>query len=184
VPEIQAVLDTDYTRITLFGGVTFALVPGGDVDLDSVENSLSLYPIRRHIGGSISLKLSTIYSSFERDEKTKEAEEGIKEWWTEEEKAAHRKSFDLVPVDEWLLLTLDGVGEFSELFHKARVGLSLDAYEFSVGLLVEFEQFLNESFLDVRLGGGIAYKGFYLRGLRSIRDDDYRLEAGIEITLL
>jgi len=184
VPELHTELDTDYTKFTLYGGVTFALVPGGDVDLGSVYKSLSFYPIRRHIGGSISLKLSAIYDSFKRDEKVQEAEKGIKGWWSEDEKNAHRKLYDMAPVDDWLLLTLEGVGEFSDLFHKARFNLSVVVYEFSVGLLTEFEHYLNEKLLDVRLGGSITYKGLYLRGLRSVKDEDYRLEAGIEITLL
>ena len=181
IPEVHAELDTDYTNISLYGGITLAVVPGGYVDLDEVYKSTSLYPIRAHIGGAIRLKLASIYASFGQEEQ--DLENGIEEWWSEEEKQTHRDLGKMPPVVDWIFLSLEGVGEFSDLFHKARFGLSLECFAFSVGLLLEFESFQNEAFEEVRLGGGVAWSGFYVRGTRSLRSDDYRLEAGFEITL-
>jgi hypothetical protein len=51
----------------------------------------------------------------------------------------------------------------------------------AVDFLVETERWRDTSFTDVRLGGGVSYQGFFLTGLQSIKEDDYRLEIGIDI---
>jgi hypothetical protein len=181
IPEVHASLDTDYAKLSFYGGMTFALVPGGRIELDKVHRSLSLYPIRHHIGGAVSLKLTKIYGSFQ--EEASDRDRGIEEWWSDKEKIERRKQLEVPDIDEWLFLTLEGVGEVSGLYQKARVGLSLEVVNYSVGFLVEFENYLPEDFLDVRLGGTVSYDGFYIRGLSSIKDDDYRLEFGFEIPL-
>jgi len=183
VPEVHVELDAAYTKLSLYGGGTLALVPGGRVDLDVPEQSLGLFPIRTHVGGAVRLKISKLYASYEQDKKNEEAGRGIKEWWTDEEKQAHRDKFRMPPTEDWLFLQLEGVGEFSSIFHKARLGLSLEVYDVSAGFLTEFETYTNESFTDVRLGGGVSFRGFYFRGLTSVKDNNYLLSAGFEIIL-
>jgi hypothetical protein len=172
VPEIHTSLDTLIFRFELYSGVTLAVVPHGSVDLDVPQQSLRLYPIRFHVGGAIRLKLSNtaVFAELQQNKR------GL----TDEQRDAEENLLD--PKQEWIFLSLTGVGEFSRLFHKSRTTLSLDFLDYSVGAVVETESYLDENFDDVRVGAGVKAFGFYARGLRSIKDDDYRVEAGFELT--
>jgi hypothetical protein len=170
VPELHTSLDTTLFRFELYAGVTIAVVPYGRVDLDVPQQSLRPYPIRWHVGGAARLKLSNAIRF---------AELGRKKL-SDDRRAAEELFIDRQ--SEWIFLSLSGVGEFSELFAKSRVTLSVDVADYSGGLVVETESYLDETFSDVRVGGSIKVQNFYARGLRSVKQDDYRVEAGFEFT--
>jgi hypothetical protein len=176
IPEAHASLDTEFTKFTLYGGVTFAVVPHGKVDLDAPQESLALYRIRTHVGGSMRIKIGAIYNAFEQDRLDR------LDRLDKEEKAAHRAKFKIPSADDWVYVEISAVGEFSGLFNKARSSLVFGVYDFTVGFTTELERYKDESFLDVRVGGSASYRGVYLRGLQSIRDDDFRVEAGVDFT--
>lgn len=171
IPEIHTSLDTVLVKFELYGGMTCAVAPYGDVDLDSPAGSLRLIPIRAHIGGAARLKLTSI-STF------------VKAQQDEAEAEARGKKPPAEPKygEEWLYLSLSGVTEISRLFRKSRLSLTLDFLEATVGFVSEFEHYLDEDFSDIRLGGLARFMGFYVRGLKSIKDEDYRLDAGFEWT--
>lgn len=171
VPELHGSLDTKLFRFEITTGVTLAVVPHGSIDLDVPQQSLRLVPIRFHIGGAVRLKLSNLYRYIE----IQQNRQGL----PDEQREAEERLVDRQ--NEWIFLSLSGVGEFSRLFHKSRATLSVDFLDYSVGAITETEAYLDEDFTDIRVGGGLRFMDFYARGLRSIRDDDFRVEAGFEI---
>lgn len=183
IPEAHVSLDTPIAEFSLYSGFTAAVVPYGTVNLNVPHRSLHPYPIRWHVGGEIRLRLSTIhrYAKEQWEGKENDVEDGVKEWWTKEEKTAQRaKNYKPEPL-EWIHLSITAVGEFSKLFHKARFGAAVEAFDAALGFLTELESYLDERFHDVRVGGGASYKGLYARGLKSLKDDDYRLDIGFEV---
>jgi hypothetical protein len=183
ITQVHSKMDTGWTEFNLYAGLTVAAVPYGRVDLDKPHHTLRPYPIRWHIGGSVRFRVSRIYQEHLKDEHNSEIAKGVHEWWTEQEKRDYRDAHNLALPPEWVFVNLAGVGEFSRLFRKARVSLTLELADAAVGGMTEFEHYLDESFEDVRLGGLASWRGFYVQGLTSIRDEDYRLQFGFEFTL-
>jgi hypothetical protein len=157
IPEIHAQLVTPYALFEVSGGITTAVVPGGDVNLEHPERTLSLYPIRSHIEAKVRIRLAKI----------------INEW--------DQPASDIVREQENLFLEFGFVAESSKAVNKARFGSRFQWNQMAVDFLVETERWRDTSFTDVRLGGGVSYQGFFLTGLQSIKEDDYRLEIGIDI---
>jgi len=63
IPELHTQLATPYALFTVSGGVTTAIVPGGNLNLKHPERTLSLYPIRYHVGVTCRIKFSDIMES-------------------------------------------------------------------------------------------------------------------------
>jgi len=154
IPELHAQLGNSYALIGVYGGVTTAIVPGGKIDLDHPERTLGLRQIRYHIGSNIKLRLSKMLE--------KSGEQAI----------------------DSLFLEFRTVAEFSLNSRKSRTGLKLSYFSAAIEFLAETEHYLDSSFTDVRLGGSISYRGIYVTGLKSIKDGDYRLQAGVDVIAL
>jgi hypothetical protein len=54
----------------------------------------------------------------------------------------------------------------------------------TVEALVETEAFKHGSFTDIRLGGGVTWKGIRVTALKSIEDGDFRVEFGVDLMIL
>jgi len=141
IPEVHAQLATEKVCLTLYGGFTLSVVPGGHLDLEHPERTLGLRYLRNHIGFNAKYAVS-----------------------------------------DKLLCEMGIVSEFSSLVDKTRLELGLTYRLFQANLLIETETYKNTSFTDVRLGGGIAYHGFFVTAVRSVKDGDYRVEAGLDVT--
>ena len=141
IPELHGQLTIDdKVLLTLYGGVTSAIVPGGNINLEHPERTLSLYPIRSHVGGNIKAM-----------------------------------------VHPMVMLELDGVTEVSDLVRKTRVVASAYAFKGSISFVSEFEHYTYDAVRDVRVGGGVSWRGMFVNYLHSLYDADYRLEAGVDI---
>jgi hypothetical protein len=155
IPELHAELATDQFLIGLSGGITTAIVPGGSSNLDNPERTLGLYPIRKHVELKIRLNLSkTLHDTQEINFNT--------------------------PIFLGTKLT----GEFSEISDKTRASLTLEWGAVTVEALVETEAFKHGSFTDIRLGGGVTWKGIRVTALKSIEDGDFRVEFGVDLMIL
>jgi len=155
VPEIHAQLVTPYALFEVSGGLTAGVVPGGDVNLEHAERTLSLHQIRSHAEVKIRIRLAKI----------------INEWNVPND----------ITEKENLFLEFGFVTEFSEAVDKSRAGIRLEWSKVAFDFLLETERWHDTGFTDVRLGGGFSYKGIFVTGLHSIKEKDYRLEAGIDI---
>jgi len=60
IPELHGQLATPYALFTVWGGVTTAIVPGGNLNLEHPEKTLGLHPIRSHVGLTCRIKFSDI----------------------------------------------------------------------------------------------------------------------------
>jgi len=94
----------------------------------------------------------------------------------------HGEAVLRVDAGDGLLLEFGTVLESSSLVFKSRstVGLS-HVGQFTLMTLVETEKYRGSSFTDVRVGGKVAYKWMHISALKSVKDDDYRIEAGIDV---
>jgi len=156
IPEIHAQLVTPYVLFEISGGITTAIVPGGNVNLKHAERTLSLYQIRSHVEAKVRIRLAKI----------------INEWDGLD---------DTISEKENLFLEFGLVMEFSEAVDKTRTGIRLEWSKVAFDFLIETERWHDTRFTDVRIGGGFSYKGIFVTGLHSIKEKDYRLEAGIDI---
>ena len=80
------------------------------------------------------------------------------------------------------LFSILAVAEFSGLVEKGRVNVALRVKKFVFSCLLELESYRSTSFMDVRLGAGVAYQGIFVNYIHSLKDEDYRVEAGIDIS--
>ena len=129
------------------------IVPGGHVKLAKAERSLSLYPLRQHIEASCIIDISEIV----RD--------------------------DTPAFTGSISLELRAIGEFSQLLHKGRFESTLNYNGLKINAIGEVINYKDGPFTDVYLGGGIGYLGVFVRALKSLSTDDYRIEAGISFGL-
>lgn len=60
IPELHTQLATPYALFAVSGGVTTAIVPGGNLNLKHPERTLSLYPIRSHVEFTCRIKFSDV----------------------------------------------------------------------------------------------------------------------------
>jgi len=153
IPEIHLQLATPYTLWTVSGGVTAGIVPGGHVKLKKVKNSLSLYPLRSHIEASCRLDISEIV----RD--------------------------NALSLTDSIALEFRFIGEFSQLLDKGRFESTFEYNGLKINAIGELIYYKDGPFTDIYLGGGIGYLGAFVRALKSLKTDDYRIEAGISLGL-
>jgi len=153
IPEIHLQLGTPFTLWTVSGGLTAGIVPGGHVELKKAERSLSLYPLRSHIEASCRLDISEI----------------IRE--------------DTPTLTASISLEFRVIGEFSQLLDKGRFENTFEYNGLKVNAIGELIHYKDGPFTDIYLGGGIGYLGAFVRALKSLNTDDYRIEAGISLGL-
>jgi hypothetical protein len=156
-PEIHTEMVTGYGLFHLSGGVTSAVVPGGNIDLDHPERTLGLYPIRYHIEFRTRLRLSKIIDAWD----------------------GHNPEFNIF--DEILFLEFGFVTEISKIVDKTRIGARFEISQCAIDFLLEVEYYRSTSFTDVRVGGSFSYRGIFVTALQSIKEKDYRLEVGVDI---
>jgi hypothetical protein len=147
IPEIHAQLATPITLVSVGGGVTTALVPGGTVDLRNVAKSLGIHPIRYHVEATARIRLHELISN---------------------------------PPGP-LYLELGFVTEFSNLLDATRIGARFETALFNIDWLTEIERYHDSPYTNVRIGGSIGISGVSFTYLHSIKDDDYRLQASIDV---
>ena len=81
----------------------------------------------------------------------------------------------------YAVVSFGAVYETSKLVNKARYHLGVTQGEFTLTGLVETEKYDYSSFTDVRVGGSSSYEGLTITALKSLKDDDYRLQMGLDI---
>jgi len=163
-PELRARLTTQIIQFESVLGATVGVVPYGYVDLDVPHQSLRPYPLRIHVGLTAKIRLTRAY-----DFAQAQAEDSDPDC--------------IRPEPEVLYLTIDGVVEMSRLFRKSRFGVTFEAFDFAIGWIGETEAYLDEDVIDLRIGGTVKYGSIYARGLKSLLDDDYRLDIGFRFDL-
>jgi hypothetical protein len=183
VPQAHLQITTEYMDFDLAGGLTLGVVPGGRGELLHPERFVSLYSLRSFVTAGWRLKVTEIALTWAQEEKEIEGGVGIKEWWTDEEKAEHLTKFRAERWSHEVYVGVDLAGEFSRVVRRGRLSGYLQVGEFVLGFLGEAETFVVEDFLDVRLGGRLEYMGAYLRGLKSL-GGGFRIEAGIDVARL
>jgi hypothetical protein len=81
-------------------------------------------------------------------------------------------------------LELGGAVETSKLVDSTRIGARFGGGFFYIDCLTEIERYHDSSFTDVRVGGGAGCYGVSFLFLQSVVDNDYRLQAGIDVSEL
>jgi len=165
------------------GGVTTALALTGRVDdIAHPEKMLDLVHIRSHIEFGWKLRISKIIINMALDDFNIKTEQGMREWWTDEERQQHRAKFERPNEEESIFLGIRGVIETSRLSRRAKFGMMLEIDDFKLGLLDgEYEQRHHESKGDLFLGTSFGYKSFSTKVLKAVNNEELRVEARLEV---
>ena len=155
IPELHAQFDSSYITLYLYGGAMAAVVPTGDVDLDSPERSAMLDVVRIHAGSILRILISNAI----KDPKTSE------------------------PSNHVMFIDLSFVAERSDLVRSGTFGADFHINGFEIGFVGEMSNFLYNGIDDVRVGGRASFMGAYIQGLKSLDLDDFQIQAGFEVKI-
>jgi len=155
IPELHAQFDSSYFTLYLYGGVTAAVVPSGDVDLDSPEKSVMLDLVRSHMGCILRILVSNAVNDQES-----------------------AKQFDHI-----MFIDFNFAAERSELVRSGRFGADFHIDGFEFGFVGEVDDFLYDGIDDFRVGGRASFMGAYIQGLKSLDLDDFQIQAGFELKI-